>query len=217
MSVLSFASVFLVALIAFPLVSGFTYNHVSVKNAGRSSKVGNMKGLLDGILGGGKKSSAESIFEFEVEDSNGKLVKLSDYSGKKKGFLVVNVASACGLTASNYQELPQLYEKYGEEGLEILAFPCNQFGAQEPGSNAEIQKFAKARGAEFPVFSKIDVNGDAEHPLYTYLKSEKGELGGNDIKWNFSKFLVDAEGKPTGRYAPTTSPLAIEDDIKKLL
>ncbi|GER44561.1 glutathione peroxidase [Striga asiatica] len=130
------------------------------------------------------------------------------------------ILSIChsGLTNSNYTELTKLYEKYKDQGLEILAFPCNQFGSQEPGTNEQIQEFACTRfKAEYPIFDKIDVNGSNAAPLYKYLKSGKGGLFGDGIKWNFSKFLVDQEGRVVDRYAPTTSPLSIEKDIKKLL
>lgn len=123
-----------------------------------------------------------------------------------------------GLTNSNYTELSQLYEKYKDQGFEILAFPCNQFGGQEPGTNEEIVQFACTRfKAEYPIFDKVDVNGDNTAPIYKFLKSSKGSLFGENIKWNFSKFLVDKEGRVVERYAPTTSPLSIEKDIKKLL
>lgn len=126
------------------------------------------------------------------------------------------------MTAQNYQELAALYDKYSSKGLEILAFPCNQFGGQEPGSNSEIQAFAKGKGAKFPVFGKIDVNGPEQDPLYEFLKQEQsggffGQLLGSDIKWNFAKFLVDGSGSVVGRYGPTDSPLSIEGDIVKLL
>lgn len=137
---------------------------------------------------------------------------------KGKVLLIVNVASQCGLTNSNYTELSQLYEKYKDQGFEILAFPCNQFGAQEPGSNEEIVQFACTRfKAEYPIFDKVDVNGSNAAPIYKFLKSSKGGLFGDSIKWNFSKFLVDKEGRVVDRYAPTTSPLSFEKDIKKLL
>ncbi|KAL2342764.1 hypothetical protein Fmac_004049 [Flemingia macrophylla] len=161
-------------------------------------------------------SSAKSVHDFTVKDAKGNDVNLGDYKGKV--LLIVNVASQCGLTNSNYTELSQLYEKYKQKGLEILAFPCNQFGAQEPGSNEEIQQFACTRfKAEFPIYDKVDVNGDNTAPLYKYLKSSKGGLFGDGIKWNFSKFLVDKEGNVVDRYAPTTSPLSIEKDLLKLL
>ncbi|KAL2238212.1 UNVERIFIED_CONTAM: putative phospholipid hydroperoxide glutathione peroxidase [Sesamum indicum] len=153
---------------------------------------------------------------FRPQDAKGNDVNLSTYKGKV--LLIVNVASQCGLTNSNYTELTQLYEKYKNQGLEILAFPCNQFGSQEPGTNEEIQEFVCTRfKAEYPVFDKVEVNGDNAAPIYKYMKSVKGGLFGDNIKWNFSKFLVNKEGEVVDRYAPTTSPLSIEKDIKKLL
>lgn len=126
------------------------------------------------------------------------------------------------MTDQNYKELTTLYNKYKSQPFEVLAFPCNQFGAQEPGTNAEIKAFAAKYGATYPMFSKIDVNGDSADPLFKYLKDAKKEGGllgmaGNDIKWNFGKFLVGKDGKVIERYAPTSSPLSIEDDIKKAL
>lgn len=151
-----------------------------------------------------------------VQDASGKDVDLSVYKGKV--LLIVNVASQCGLTNSNYTELSQVYEKYKDQGLEILAFPCNQFAGQEPGTNEEIVQFACTRfKAEYPIFDKVDVNGSNASPLYKFLKSSKGGIFGDSVKWNFSKFLVDKEGRVVDRYAPTTSPLSIEKDIKKLL
>ncbi|KAK1618711.1 hypothetical protein QYE76_024228 [Lolium multiflorum] len=161
-------------------------------------------------------SSASSVHDFTVKDASGKDVDLSTYKGKV--LLIVNVASQCGLTNSNYTELSQLYEKYKDQGFEILAFPCNQFGGQEPGTNEEIVQFACTRfKAEYPIFDKVDVNGDNVAPIYKFLKNSKGSLFGDNIKWNFSKFLVDKEGRVVDRYAPTTSPLSIEKDLKKLL
>ncbi|XP_028807184.1 probable phospholipid hydroperoxide glutathione peroxidase [Neltuma alba] len=162
------------------------------------------------------QSNTKSVHDFSVKDAKGNDVNLGEYKGKV--LLIVNVASQCGLTNSNYTELGQLYEKYKGKGFEILAFPCNQFGAQEPGSNEQIVEFACTRfKAEFPIFDKVDVNGDTAAPLYKYLKSSKGGLFGDSIKWNFSKFLVDKDGNVVDRYAPTTSPLSIEKDIQKLL
>ncbi|XP_051130031.1 probable phospholipid hydroperoxide glutathione peroxidase [Andrographis paniculata] len=158
----------------------------------------------------------QSVHEFTVKDASGNDVELSKYKGKV--LLIVNVASQCGLTNSNYSQLTDLYQKYKDQGLEILAFPCNQFGSQEPGTNEEIQQFACTRfKAEYPVFGKIDVNGSNADPLYKYLKSAKGGFLGDGIKWNFTKFLVDKDGHVVNRYAPTTSPMSIEKDIKKLL
>jgi len=121
------------------------------------------------------------------------------------------------LTDQNYKELVTLYNKYSSQGFEVLAFPCNQFGAQEPGSDAEIKKFAAGYGVKFPMFSKIDVNGPNTHPLYEYLKTAQGGFLGSDIKWNFSKFLVDKNGKAVKRYAPTDSPASLEGDVANLL
>ncbi|KAL2628903.1 hypothetical protein R1flu_013589 [Riccia fluitans] len=161
--------------------------------------------------------SQQSVHEFTVKDSSGNDVDLSIYKGKV--LLIVNVASQCGLTNTNYKELTEVYSKYKDQGLEILAFPCNQFGSQEPGTNEEIKNFACTRfKAEYPIFDKINVNGENADPLYKFLKHSKGGgILGESIKWNFSKFLVDKDGKVVDRYAPTTSPSKIEKDIKKLL
>ncbi|CAA2950599.1 probable phospholipid hydroperoxide glutathione peroxidase [Olea europaea subsp. europaea] len=161
-------------------------------------------------------SQPQSVHEFTVKDAKGDDVDLSIYKGKV--LLIVNVASMCGLANSNYTELSEIYQKHKDQGLEILAFPCNQFGSQEPGTNEEIQEFVCTRfKAEYPVFDKVDVNGSNASPIYKYLKSSKGGIFGDSIKWNFSKFLVDKDGHVVDRYAPTTSPLSIEKDIKKLL
>ncbi|XP_016474266.2 putative glutathione peroxidase 8 [Nicotiana tabacum] len=158
----------------------------------------------------------ESVFDFTVKDSKGNDIDLSSYKGKV--LLIVNVASKCGMTNSNYAELNQLYEKYKDQGLEILAFPCNQFGEEEPGSNDQILDFVCTRfKSEFPIFDKIEVNGENASPLYKFLKSGKWGIFGDDIQWNFAKFLVDKNGQAADRYYPTTSPLTIERDIKKLL
>ncbi|KAI7743106.1 hypothetical protein M8C21_013600 [Ambrosia artemisiifolia] len=151
--------------------------------------------------------SKQSVYDFTVKDAKGQEVDLSKYRGKVFGF-----------TNSNYPELTTLYQKYKDQGLEILAFPSNQFNGQEPGTNDEIQEFVCTRfKAEYPVFAKVDVNGKNAEPLYDFLRSSKGGLLGDSIKWNFTKFLVDREGKVVDRYAPTTTPLSIEKDIKKLL
>ncbi|GJY25418.1 glutathione peroxidase [Tanacetum coccineum] len=167
--------------------------------------------------------AGKTIYDFTVKDIERKEVPLSKFKGKV--LLIVNVASQCGLTSSNYSELTQIYNKYKDQGLEILAFPCNQFGFQEPGSNSQIKDFACTRfKAEFPIFDKtdivtsqIDVNGPFTAPVYQYLKSSSGGLLGDLVKWNFEKFLVDKNGKVVERYLPTTSPLQIENDIKKLV
>lgn len=151
-----------------------------------------------------------------LQDAKGNDVHLNIYKGKV--LLIVNVASKCGMTNSNYTELNQLYDKYRHQGLEILAFPCNQFGEEEPGSNDQILDFVCTRfKSEFPVFGKIEVNGENASPLYKYMKLGKWGIFGDDIQWNFAKFLVDQKGQLVDRYYPTTSPLTIERDVQKLL
>ncbi|KAM7461497.1 hypothetical protein LguiA_029618 [Lonicera macranthoides] len=155
------------------------------------------------------QESSKSIYDFTVKDVSGNDVPLSNYNGKV--LLIVNVASKCGLTQSNYKELNILYEKYKGQDFEILAFPCNQFGWQEPGTNEEIKETVCTRfKAEFPIFNKIEVNGKNAAPLYKYLKAEKGGLLVDGIKWNFTKFLVNKQGKVVERYGPNTAPLQIE-------
>lgn len=156
-----------------------------------------------------------SVYDFKARTIDGGEKSLGNYKGKV--LLIVNVASKCGYTPQ-YEGLQQLYEKYGNKGLEILAFPCNQFGAQEPGSNDEIKQFCSLNyHVTFQLFDKIDVNGPNQHPLYKYLKSVQSGLITDDIKWNFTKFLVDRNGKPVDRFAPQTTPAGIEDKIKSLL
>ena len=156
-----------------------------------------------------------SIYEFTVKDAKGEDVNLADYKGKV--LLIVNTATGCGFTPQ-YEGLQDLYEKYAEKGLEILDFPCNQFGNQAPGSEEEIVDFCQSRyGVTFKQFAKICVNGEEEHPLYTYLKAQKGGLLGSKIKWNFTKFLVDREGNVVERFGSTTTPEKIEEKIKELL
>ncbi|XP_038988772.1 probable glutathione peroxidase 5 [Phoenix dactylifera] len=157
-----------------------------------------------------------SIHEFTVKDGSGKDVDLGIYKGKV--LLVVNVASKCGFTDSNYTQLTELYNKYKNKDFEILAFPCNQFLRQEPGTNQDIKNFACTRyKAEYPIFRKVRVNGSDTEPVYQFLKASKTGILGSRIKWNFTKFLVDKEGKVIGRYGPTTAPLSIEKDIQKAL
>ncbi|KAG7545435.1 Glutathione peroxidase [Arabidopsis suecica] len=163
-----------------------------------------------------RAAAEKTVHDFTVKDIDGNDVSLDKFKGKPP--LIVNVASRCGLTSSNYSELSHLYEKYKNQGFEILAFPCNQFGGQEPGSNPEIKQFACTRyKAEFPIFDKVDVNGPSTAPIYKFLKSNAGGFLGDIIKWNFEKFLVDKKGKVVERYPPTTSPFQIEKDIQKLL
>jgi len=153
-----------------------------------------------------------SIYDFKVDDIQGKPVSLDKYK------LIVNTASQCGFTPQ-YKGLEALYEKFHGKGLEVLGFPCNQFGAQEPGTEKEIAQFCEINyGVTFPLFAKVDVNGNKAAPLYKYLKSEKpGLLGSEAIKWNFTKFLVDREGKVLARYAPNDTPESMADDIQKAL
>jgi glutathione peroxidase len=156
-----------------------------------------------------------SLHDFDATDIGGLEKHLADYRGKV--VLVVNVASQCGFTPQ-YGPLQKLYEEYADRGLVVLGFPCDQFGHQEPGTEAEISEFCDSRfGVTFPMFSKIDVNGKDAHPLYKWLKSEKSGVLGGAIKWNFTKFLVDAEGNVVKRYGSTTGPADIAPDIEKLL
>lgn len=156
------------------------------------------------------------LYDIEVTTLDGQTKDLHDLEGKVA--LFVNVASQCGFTPQ-YAGLEKLYEKYKDQGLVVLGFPCNQFGAQEPGSEEEIAGFCqKNYGVSFPMHSKIEVNGPNTHPVYEYLKGEKkGLLGTEKIKWNFTKFLVDKQGKVVKRYAPTTKPESIAGDVAKLL
>jgi glutathione peroxidase len=156
-----------------------------------------------------------SLYDFSATLNDGTEKKLSDYKGKV--LLVVNTASKCGFTPQ-YQGLEEVYERYKDRGFEVLGFPCDQFGHQEPGDDKEIQSFCEINyGVKFPLFSKIDVNGDNAHPVFKFLKREKGGLLGDNIKWNFTKFLVDKDGNVVDRYAPQTIPVRIASDIEKLL
>ena len=156
------------------------------------------------------------IYDFTVEDIGGDPVPLDRYQGKV--LLVVNTASECGFTPQ-YKGLEALYRKYRDRGFEVLGFPCNQFGGQEPGSEAQIAAFCTSKyDVTFPLFAKVDVNGDNASPLYRYLKHAKpGLLGTEAIKWNFTKFLVDREGKVVARYAPNDTPESIDADVAKAL
>jgi glutathione peroxidase len=157
-----------------------------------------------------------TAYDFSARALDGHEVNLGDYQGQVT--LIVNVASRCGMTPQ-YAGLEELYRKHKAQGFSVLGFPCNQFGAQEPGTEAEIGAFCeKNYGVTFPMFSKIDVNGAGAHPLYEHLKSSvPGVAGTEAIKWNFTKFLVDRDGRVIERYAPTTTPAAIEKDIERLL
>jgi glutathione peroxidase len=161
----------------------------------------------------------ETVHDFSAETLDGRTQSLSEF--KNKVLLIVNTASQCGFTPQ-YAGLESLYRTYNERGLVVLGFPCNQFGAQEPGSAADIGAFCeKNYGVSFPMFAKIDVNGDNAHPLYRFLKKQKpgllGPLGAGAIKWNFTKFLIDRSGTVVARYASTTKPENLAKDIEKLL
>jgi glutathione peroxidase len=156
------------------------------------------------------------IFKVSVKTINGKQQSLAAYKGRP--MLIVNTASKCGYTPQ-YNGLEELHKTYGARGLAVLGFPCNQFGAQEPGNEAEIASFCEINyGVTFPMFAKVDVNGATAHPLFAYLKKAKpGLLGSEAIKWNFTKFLVDPEGNVVERYAPQTEPRELAGAIEKLL
>lgn len=156
-----------------------------------------------------------SIYDFNVKDGRGVEQSMSQF--RNKVLLIVNTATGCGFTPQ-YKGLQELYDKYREQGFEILDFPCNQFGHQAPGTNEEIDSFCTLKyKTTFPRFAKIDVNGDNEEPLFRFLKQEKGGFMGDNIKWNFTKFLISREGRVVERYAPVTKPEKIGQDILKLL
>lgn len=159
---------------------------------------------------------SESVFDFQATSITGAPLDLAQYRGKV--LLIVNTASACVFTAQ-YKGLEQMYQQFRDKGVVVLGFPCNQFREQERGTEAEIGAFCEKNfGVTFPLFAKIDVNGPGAHPLFQYLKREKpGLLGTGLIKWNFTKFLVGTDGRVVKRYAPTTSPQSIADDIMKLV
>jgi len=155
------------------------------------------------------------IYDFTATSLAGEDVALKQYEGQV--LLIVNTASACGFTPQ-YKGLEALQRSFGPRGFSVLGFPCNQFGAQEPGDAAQIEQFCSRNyGVSFPMFAKVDVNGGGAHPLYQYLKGEKSGLLGSSIKWNFTKFLVDRSGKVVVRHAPTTSPEALTKEIEALL
>jgi glutathione peroxidase len=157
-----------------------------------------------------------ALYDIQVEDIHGRPVKLSRYKGKV--LLIVNTASKCGFTPQ-YQGLEALHRNLNAKGLEVLGFPCNQFGAQEPGTEADIAQFCEMNyGVSFPMFAKVDVNGAKASPLFKHLKSARpGVLGSEAIKWNFTKFLVNRDGQVVERYSPQTEPTDLEADVRKLL
>ncbi len=157
-----------------------------------------------------------TVHDFDVETIQGEKKSLSDYRGKT--LLIVNTASKCGFTPQ-FKGLQALYDKYRDQGLEILGFPCNQFGNQDPDSNEAILEFCSLNyDVEFPMFAKLEVNGSGAHPLYKHLRSEApGVLGTTGVKWNFTKFLVDPDGKVLNRFSPKTTPAELEDAIESVL
>lgn len=155
------------------------------------------------------------IYDFKVKNAKGVEIPMAEFQGKV--LLIVNTATGCGFTPQ-YEGLQNLYDKYKDKGFAVLDFPCNQFGHQAPGTNEEIQEFCTLKyKTTFPLFSKIEVNGKDAAPLYKFLKKQKGGFLGDDIKWNFTKFLISRDGEVVERYAPVTKPEKIEDDILKLL
>jgi glutathione peroxidase len=159
--------------------------------------------------------SKTNFYSFSANRINGQASSMEEYKGKI--VLVVNTASKCGLTPQ-YEGLEKLYQDYKDQGLVILGFPCNQFAGQEPGDADQIQEFCQVNyGVSFPMFEKIDVNGSNAHPLFKFLKKEQGGFLFDDIKWNFTKFLIDQNGNPVERFAPTVLPKDIEPSLKKLL
>ncbi|XP_059050034.1 uncharacterized protein LOC131845030 isoform X2 [Achroia grisella] len=157
---------------------------------------------------------AKSIHEFTVKNIKGTDVKLDTYKGHV--CIIVNVASKCGLTANNYKQLNELYEQYAEsKGLRILAFPCNQFASEEPGSSEEIMCFAADRKVKFDLYEKIDVNGDNASPLWKFLKHKQGGTLGDSIKWNFTKFIIDQQGVPVERHGPNVDPKDLVKSLEK--
>lgn len=156
-----------------------------------------------------------TFYDFSARSLQGKELAMESYKGKV--VLVVNTASKCGLTPQ-YEGLEKLYKEYRDKGLVILGFPCNQFGKQEPGTEKEISEGCLINyGVSFPMFSKIDVNGAGAHPIYKYLKKALPGFPGNNIKWNFSKFIIDRNGKPVKRFSPITKPEKLRKDIEALL
>ena len=156
-----------------------------------------------------------TVYDFTAERMDGSLQAFSDYQGKV--LLIVNTASKCGFTPQ-FEGLEALHEQYKDQGLVVVGFPCNQFGSQDPGSNEEIGAFCqKNYGVSFPMMAKVDVNGKDAHPIFDWLKKQKGGVLTEGIKWNFTKFLVGSDGQVIDRYAPTTKPEAITADIEKAL
>ena len=156
-----------------------------------------------------------SVYQFEAQTISGQQQSFADLKGKV--LLIVNTASKCGFTPQ-YAGLEELHKAYGDQGLVVMGFPCNQFGHQEPGDESEIQEFCSVNyGVSFPMFAKVDVNGDQAHPLFNFLKSQQRGFITSGIKWNFTKFLINRDGEVVGRFAPTDKPESLKAEIEKLL
>ncbi|MDD2528856.1 MAG: glutathione peroxidase [Lentimicrobiaceae bacterium] len=156
-----------------------------------------------------------NFYDFKARQLQGETVSMGEFKGKT--VLVVNTASKCGLTPQ-YEGLEKLYQKYKDKDFVVVGFPCNQFGSQEPGDANDIQEFCEINyGVTFPMFAKVDVNGENAHPIYKFLKTQLGGIFGNKIKWNFTKFLIDKNGKPVKRFSPMTKPEKMESAIEKIL
>jgi len=202
------------------LVRGITY---SLVKSGRLAAIVGATAVSSAAFckvsasGNDSWKTASSIYDFAVKDIDGNDVSLEKYKGHV--CIIVNVASKWGVTTQNYQQLQALHDEFAESGgLRILAFPCNQFGSQEPGTNAEIKEFVLTKyGVKFDLFSKIEVNGNSASPLWKYLKMKQGGTLGDFIKWNFTKFVIDKNGQPVQRYSTKTSPSAMKPDIEKYL
>jgi len=161
-------------------------------------------------------SDAANVYGFSYTDIDGNEQSMSRYQGKV--LIVANVASKCSYTKANYEELQQMFDKYKDKGLSVLAFPCNQFLNEEPGTESEIKEFACSRyKVTFDMAKKVDVNGSGAHPLWEFMKQQQGGTIINAIKWNFTKFLIDKQGRVVNRYGPTTNPKEFEADVQKLL
>lgn len=161
------------------------------------------------------KKAKQTIYNFSATANSGQEIDLSQFRGKV--LLIVNTASKCGLTPQ-YKALEELHDRYADQGLVVIGFPCDQFGNQEPGSNEEIKEFCQLNyGVSFQIMQKIEVNGNKAHPIYQYLKKASGDQIGEDIKWNFTKFLISRDGSKIGRYAPITKPESMVTDIEAML
>ena len=181
----------------------------------RSPSTTSVASSTAGDSAAGQETPVQDIYGFRVRDLNDNEVSLDKYRGFV--LVIVNVASECGLTQVNYEQLSSLYAKYADRGLRVAAFPCNQFAQQEPGSAQDISRFVSKADVKFDVYAKVDVNGKDADPLFAFLQSRLPGSITNDIKWNFTKFLINRKGHPVNRFSPTTSPLAMEEEILHLL